>query len=281
MFVVACLAAASAAASASPAAATVTIGQVAAPTQVCDTGFDFSQPTVTSGNSYVVQGDGTITSWSHLAGAGAGTQQLKLKVFRPVAGLTYTVVGHDGPRTLVKSALNTFPTSIAVKAGDVLGLTTLSGGLPGCRFDAPGEAFYASDADHADGALLTFNTGIAGLRLNASAVIVPVNTFTFGGTKDLKVSKKGTATLTLNVPGPGVLTVSGNGAKAASTAGASATTTKSVAAAGKVKLKIKATGKKRKKLNRTGKVKLQLSVTYTPTGGSPGTHSTKLTLKKR
>ena len=45
-----------------------------------------------------------------------------MKVFRKVADpLTYTVVGHDGPRSLTPSIVNTFETSIPVRAGDVLG----------------------------------------------------------------------------------------------------------------------------------------------------------------
>ncbi len=40
---------------------------------------------------------------------------------------------------------------------------------------------------------------------------------------------------------------------------------------GAAKLLIKAKGKKRSTLNATGKVKLNVSVTYTPTGGDPGT----------
>ena len=42
------------------------------------------QPTVTSGNTYVVPAGGVaITSWSTNAAAGAG-QQLKMKVFRKI-----------------------------------------------------------------------------------------------------------------------------------------------------------------------------------------------------
>ena len=64
---------------------------------------DRAQPSVISGNSYVVPATGgitawTLTSWSHNAAADLG-QELTMKVFRKVADpLTYTVVGHDGPR---------------------------------------------------------------------------------------------------------------------------------------------------------------------------------------
>ena len=126
------IAAASVAASASPAAGSVTIGQIGTPDSADCSSGDWSQPTVNSGNSYVMPATGTLTSWSHIAKSGPN-QKLKVKVFRPVAGLTYTVVGQDVSRDLASGVPNTFATSIAVKAGDVLGLTTLAG-EPGCAF---------------------------------------------------------------------------------------------------------------------------------------------------
>ena len=53
-----------------------------------------------------------------------------------------------------------------------------------------------------------------------------------------------------------------------------------VPAPGTVPLLIKAEGKKKKKLNQKGKVKLEPNITYTPSGGSAATQSTKLKLKK-
>ncbi len=271
--VVACLSALSLTVSASPAGATVTIGQVGTPVSAnCVDSYDWVQPTVTSGNSYIVKGAGTITSWSHIAQLGAG-QRLKLKVFRPVAGSTYTVVGQDVPRDLVSGAFHTFPASIPVKAGDVLGLTSLAGG-PGCAFDVPGETIYFRSGDLPDGASGSFSPD-SDFRLNAAAVIVPTNKFSFGET--MRNKKKGTATLTVDVPGPGELVLAGNGVKAAGSARSAATT---VAAPGVVQLLIRAKGKKKRKLNENGKVKLNPSVTYTPTGGNPSTQSTKLKLKK-
>jgi hypothetical protein len=262
--------------SASPAAATVTIGQIGTPGSAnCGDGSNAVQPTVTSGNSYVVKGAGTITSWSHIAQLGPG-QKLKLKVFRPVAGLTYTVVGQDVSRDLVSGAFHTFPVSIAVKAGDVLGLTSLAGG-PGCALDIAGETIYFNMiGDMPNGASGAFSPDLD-FRLNAAAVIVPTNTFSFGETTRNK--KNGTATLTVVVPGPGELVLAGKGVKGASAAGA--VYAKTVTAAGDVKLKIRAKGKTKAKLNENGNVKVKPNVTYTPTGGDPSTRSRKLKLKKR
>jgi hypothetical protein len=80
------------------------------------------------------------------------------------------------------------------------------------------------------------------------------------------------AKLSVNVPGPGTLNLAGNGLKPQS---------KQAPAAGTVKLKIKATGKKKAKLNKKGKTKVKPAVTYTPTGGSAKTKSTKVKLVKK
>ncbi len=122
----ACLSALSLIASASPAAASVTLGQLApgSPPATKCTGVstDFLQPSVDSGSSYVVPSTGTITSWSTNAAAPAG-QTYTMKVFRQIAGATYGVVGHDGPRTLTGGVLNTFPASVPVNADDVIGFS--------------------------------------------------------------------------------------------------------------------------------------------------------------
>jgi hypothetical protein len=282
MVVVASLAAAFVTASASPAGAALTVGQTGPPSFTCSGTFEWLVPPGNLGNSYVVPPLPpaealSITSWSHQAGAGAG-QKLKLKVFRPVSGLNYTVVGQDVFRDVAASVLNTFTTSISVKPGDIVGITTVSGGgTIGCGIPPAGQPYQFTGGDYPNGAPVTFMNA-TGQRLNVSAVVEPTNSFSLGRTTRNK--KKGTATLALNVPNPGEVVVSGKGAKEASAADLRATTAKSVVA-GAVKLKIKAKGQKLKKLDRTGKVKLTPTITYTPTAGSPSAQSTKLKLKKR
>ena len=89
--------------------------------------------------------------------------------------------------------------------------------------------------------------------------------------------KKGTATVTVNLPDPGELVGSGKGVKAFS---GQAVTSKS-AAAGPAKLVIKAKGKKKRKLATTGKVKLNVTISFTPTGGKAKTVPLKVKLKKK
>jgi hypothetical protein len=273
------LAALSLAAGASPAGASVTIGQTAPTITSCVAVRDFLQPTVTSGNTYVVPALPpasalVITSWSTQANAGGG--MLAMKVYRPLGGTMYMAVGHDGPRPLTGGALNTFPASVAVKAGDVLGNSVPpAAGAPGCGFDVFGETFLFGIGNLPDGASGDFES-TTNARINVSAVVSPSNTFALGKVK--RNQDKGTATLTVSVPNPGELVLAGKGVKRASAAGA--VVAKTVTAPGDVKLKIRAKGKKKRKLNETGKVKVKPTITYTPTSGDPNTQSRRLKLKK-
>jgi hypothetical protein len=262
------------------AGASVTIGQTGLPTNSCADGADRLQPTVTSGNSYVVPSTvvlGTIRAWSTEAFAGAG-QMLAMKVYRPLGGPTYRVVGHDGPHTLSPSTLNTFPASAAVKTGDVLGISSPAGSLPGCRISAAeGPSVFFRAGNLADGEQGDFGSDDPGERLNVSSVLAPTNSFTLG--KVERNQKKGTATITLEVPNPGSLVLAGNGVKRASASRAVVAMT--VATPGDVQLKIRAKGKNKRKLNETGKVRVKPTITFTPTGGDPNTQSLKLKLKQR
>ena len=216
---------------ATAAAGAVTIGQLAPPNPASETSADTdrAQPSVISGNSYVVPATGgitawTLTSWSHNAAADIG-QELTMKVFRKVADpMTYTVVGHDGPRPLTPSIVNTFQTSLAVRAGDVLGNNSKSPAENASYFPAPGESFIDIQPGLADGQAGTFLLSADPLRLNVSAVLEPTNTFMLGQITHHKA--KGTATLAVTVPNPGDLTVGGKGVKSAG--GGTAVTSKAV-----------------------------------------------------
>jgi hypothetical protein len=146
---------------ASPAAAVV-VGQLAPgspPDASCTNGpNDSLTPTVTSGNSYVIPDltapyGMTVTSWSTNAAAGDG-QMLTFKVFRKTGEpATYQAVGHDGPRPLTPSVINTFPTSIPVHAGDVIGLNDENAiSVPNaCDFFVSGETSLYYIGSLADG----------------------------------------------------------------------------------------------------------------------------------
>jgi hypothetical protein len=281
-------------AGASTAAASTTIGQLAPgsppPAECTGSPFDLLQPTVTSGNTYVVPAEGVaITSWSTSAAAGAG-QMMEMKAFRQVSGTTYKVVGHDGPHALVPSTVNTFATNIAVQPGDVLGLNDVNatGSVPNaCDFVAPGDSERygpgTSGGNLADGMSGDFSNSSADVRLNVTAEVAikpSNNSFTFGKVKD---KNNGTATLAVKVPGPGTLSLTGKGVKT-QRAGGGAVASKTVSAGGTVKLSIKPKGKAKSKLKKTGKAKVKVSVIYTPMGdvrGDPNTQTKRVKLIKK
>jgi hypothetical protein len=269
------LAALSLIASTSPAAASITIGQVADPNAGnCDAGTEFLQLGLASGNPYVVPGNGTITSWTVQAGESSG--ELTMKVFRASADPgSFRVVGHAGPQRLTPggTAGNTFPANVRVRPGDLLGLHNVT--ATPCGFKDPAGRLATFSGDLADSEAAGFAPD-TGFDLDIQAVFVPDNSFSVGGiTRD---KKKGTASLTVNVPNTGELALSGNGVRAAGATGALGAI--SVSAAGEVKLLIKATGKKRRKLNKTGQLEVTPRITFTPTGGDPSTQSRKLKLRK-
>ena len=266
---VASLAALWLATSAGPASGAVTIGQLGTPSITCNSGLDWMQPSVTSGNAYVVPADGRITSWSTNANASSGN--LALKVFRHVSESTYEAVGHDGPRALTPSTLNTFGgLSIPVSPGDVLGVHPASNSL-GCFFDAAGDSgMFFRAGDLADGESGDFTPFAVEVRLNVTAVVEPTNAFTLGKAKLNK--RKGIAKLPADVPNAGKLVLSGKGLKKQ---------TKTVDGAGKTKLIVKPKGRLRTMLEEKGRAKARAKVRYTPRGGDSRTRSRKVTLRKR
>lgn len=158
--------------------AQVTLGQLAPanPPASCTAGpYDMVPTGVTSGNSYVVPpGGGAITSWSTNAAAGVG-QQLKFKVYRPLNGGAFLVVGHD-LRTLNQSSLNTFPVSIPVQAGDVIGLDDMNAEtVPNaCSFTAPlGNTLTVMKGDAPDGGAVTAEETQVLSRANVTATLLP------------------------------------------------------------------------------------------------------------
>ena len=91
-------------------------------------------------------------------------------------------------------------------------------------------------------------------------------------------------TLSLIVPGPGVVDVSdAKGAAARAAVSAAPKLLKhsraKATAAGKVKVKLKLTRKGKSKLADRGRVRVRASITFTPTGGSPGKVTKKFKIK--
>jgi hypothetical protein len=164
---------------ASPAAAdSVTIGQLApgTPPANCTLGpSDLFQPVGATAAvpSFAPNTTASITSWSTNAAAG-NNQTIKFKVFRNMGGLSYMVVGHDGPRALTPGTVNTFSgISIPVKPGDVLGLNDQDATAApiACYFPVPGAGLTAATGDLADGASGSFACCVVDRGVNLTAVV--------------------------------------------------------------------------------------------------------------
>jgi hypothetical protein len=107
------------AAFAAQAQAATVIGQTAPSTDCSGPGFGGQVQLSSTGVSYSVPFDGTITSWS--AASNEAGVQTKLLIFQPVSGTTFNVVAKSDFGTFTSAGVQTFPAQIAVRAGQVIG----------------------------------------------------------------------------------------------------------------------------------------------------------------
>jgi hypothetical protein len=134
--------------------------------------------------------DGTVTTFSVNSGSAGGT--VWLRVLRPAAGGRFTGAGTSQPEVLNTGA-NTFTTSLAVKAGDLLALDNDSSAL---IFDTSNPAAITSYYMPAliDGQSLAPNENQSGIQLLFSATVqsAPSPTTTGPGTTAPGTTKLGT-----------------------------------------------------------------------------------------
>ena len=121
------------------------------------------------GYTYVVPaGYGVITKLRHHTGSVSGT--LVFKVYRPTVANSYVVVASEA-RQVTAGVTHTFDVRIAVKPGDVLGLSTtgVETGFAGASTDVIG---LTTPADAAPGQTATTPPGGSpGVRLDVAAVL--------------------------------------------------------------------------------------------------------------
>lgn len=116
---------------------------------------------------------------------------------------------------------------------------------------------------------LSDDRGVSATASGTAEVAEPPNSFGFG--KPRRSKSKGTAVLPVSVPGPGTLRLSGRHVvtQTASTKG------------GTVNLLVKARGKTKRLLDRNGHTKVAVTVTYTPTAGTPNDASRSIGLREK
>ena len=120
------------------ASAATTVGQTVDPTSsACSQNLTWLQ-SESPNNQFVVPFDGVITSWSHLGGT-FPPPQMKLKVGR-VEAASLTITGESALQTPQAATLNTFPTQITARAGEVIGFYHVGSNFADCA--ATGQTGY-------------------------------------------------------------------------------------------------------------------------------------------
>jgi hypothetical protein len=152
-------------------------------------------------------------------------------------------------------------------------------GAIGCRALAAGATLQVCYHGPAASGLVVFYAGTQSIPLSKGGAVgsCPIPGFRppTGGSGGFSLGKAkdnpkiGTATLPVVVPGAGAVRLSGPGVKPASA---------SAKAAATVHLTVEASGRQATKLAQSGAVTLQVSVTFTATGGKPSTESTTVKL---
>jgi hypothetical protein len=152
---------------AAPAGAATQVGETFVPTVTGGSGVTTLQ-SGSPGGQYTIPSPGVITSWSFQASA-ASVPELKFKVARAAGGNSFTVIGEDGPQAPSAGVLNTFPTQIAVSAGDVIGFyRSTSGAIYGSP-PPPGYSIQNASGDIPAGMPADFGSPIAGFQIDLSA----------------------------------------------------------------------------------------------------------------
>jgi hypothetical protein len=211
-----------------------------------------------------------VSSWSHHAAV--GSVPIGFKVYRPVSGLTYRVVGHDGPRALTSGVVNTFSgLHLPVLPGDIIGLHT-AGADTACHFNVPGQSYLLRSGDLADGQEGAFSQNL-GEQLNVSALISPDDRITLGRVKRNK--KRGTAKVTLNIPNPGSVFISSKQVRVLG-----GPRNRQVNAGG-LTFVVGAAPIAKTKLLARGKLRVEIVISYVPAGGAGVTHKFTVKLRKR
>jgi hypothetical protein len=156
--------------------ATFDIGQLGTNQGCIGSGYTDIQTATGVPPRYDAPADGTITSWSVLATSETNVL-VRLKIFRPTMLANFLdLIGEStiqGP--LAPSVLNgPFPTSIPVKAGDVLGLNVVAGTGLGCVRGTlnPGDITEEVDPDNSVvGDTVTTDSFIDPTRINVAATL--------------------------------------------------------------------------------------------------------------
>jgi hypothetical protein len=148
-----------------------TVGQLFEPTFASCGAGTFLQTGAASGNSYTIPETGTITSWSFQTN-GNVVPELELKVARPLGAEEYEIVGSSAAGSESPSSVNTYPASIPVHAGDVIGIYEGGGGCVSVTGESADTYAWISATNEPFGSIATYEP-ITSDRTPVSVEVAP------------------------------------------------------------------------------------------------------------
>jgi hypothetical protein len=124
------------------------------------------------GNSAASPVDGTIVSWSEVDAEGPA---LRLSVLRRAGGTSYGAVAKSAPQSISSLAENTFPTDLAIKKGDLVGIDIGAGDHLGLIASFTGVLGYWEPLIE-EGSPASVKQSTEGLEVGVSAQVQPAPT---------------------------------------------------------------------------------------------------------
>jgi hypothetical protein len=106
-----------------------------------------------AGGTLTSPSDGTIVRW-RIVGAGGGP--FELRVLTPVGGTTYTGAGTGPPQIPTTDATETFPASLPIRAGQIVGFDNTGSMDTFASMAAPGATYTDWSPPLADGSTLPY-----------------------------------------------------------------------------------------------------------------------------
>jgi hypothetical protein len=227
--------------------------------------------------------NGRVITWRIGGGSSGPPVNAQLRIIKPL-GLTDLFRSSSAAVSVPSGfGIYTFSTSLAISIGDRIGVNDDhdQGGNLGAYSGSSGgfDVFQPPPLNGATVAPTTVaSTGDGELLLNADVVPNGV----FARPKKPKPKPDGTVIVTVPLPNPGFLRIGGSattsGAHSAAAKALVKPLTMTVSAPGDIILRLKPTKATLKRLRKSGNAKGKVTITFTPTGGTPTSQTVKVKL---
>ncbi|HEY7255884.1 MAG TPA: IPT/TIG domain-containing protein [Solirubrobacterales bacterium] len=136
---------------------------------------------------------GTVVGWSVVQAAGG---PFKLRIVQPNGGTSVTAVGTSAPAAPASRGIQTFPTSLPIKAGQTIALDNSRGSDEIGLLMDPGAEYEFSETAITEGVPTTLEPGFNPIALGFNAQVLPAPTVTALSSKSGSI--KGGAQVTIS-----------------------------------------------------------------------------------